>query len=255
MKVFFATLMMFCVSTLVMAQKPIWANGYHKDLVNSYIDVFSAIASTPDEARKRALQQIVAERCRATGMNYTVREYNGNISITGGDNIEVKSRVVDQYQEYTYSGYKVSLLVQTARNPMYSFEPVSVTDRYSAGARVIIPGWAQIYKGQTAKGLIMLAGVVGCGIGALICENTRSDYKNKMKEQPEFAQTYNTKANNNETARNVLIGAAAAFYVWNIIDGIASKGKRRVFVGKNSSLAINPFATTEGGGVSLAYNF
>ena len=250
-----STILLLFVSIVVMAQKPTWANGYHKDLTNSYLDVFSAFGSTPDEARSKALQQIVAERFRATANNYVVNEINGNVSITGGGNIEVKSRVVDQYKESAYGGYKVSLLVQTARHPDYSFEQVNVTDRYSAGARILIPGWAQMYKGQTTKGLIMLAGVVGCGIGALVCENTRSDYKNKMKEQPEHAQTYNTKANNNETARNVLIGGAAAFYVWSIIDGIASKGKRRVFVGKSSSLSFNPVATPDAAGVVLSYNF
>ncbi len=255
MKTFFVALLLLCVSSNVMAQKPTWLNGYHKDLVYSYLDVFSAVGNTIDEARSKALQQIVAERSRATGHSYVVKEVNGSVSITGEDNIEVKSRVVDQYQETAYGGYKVSLLVQTARNPMYSFEPVYVTDRYSAGARAVIPGWAQLYKGQTTKGLVMLTGVVGCGIGALVCENTRSDYKNKMKEQPEFAKTYNTKANNYETARNVFIGAAAAFYVWNIIDGVASKGKRRVFVGKSSSLSYNPIVTPDAAGLALTYNF
>ena len=86
-------------------------------------------------------------------------------------------------------------------------------------------------------------------------ENT-SDYKNKMKQQPDYAQTYNTKASNNETARNVLIGAAAAFYVWNIIDGIASKGKNRIVVKKTSrNFAVAPIATFDGAGLSLTYNF
>lgn len=255
MKNFVIVLMFLLVSASAMGQKPMWANGYHKDMVSSYIDVFSAFGTSPDDARSKALQRVVDERSRATGRSFSIDEQNGAVNISSQDNVEVKCRVVDEYYEKSSNGYKVCLLVQTARNPMYSYEPVFVTDNYSAGARIVIPGWAQIYKGQTVKGLIMLGGVVGSGIGALVCENTRADYKNKMKEQPEFAQTYNTKANNNETARNVCIGAAAAFYVWSFIDGIASKGKRRVIVGKNSSVAINPMATPTSAGVSLAYNF
>lgn len=255
MKIIIAILLFLLPSLTIMGQKPMWANNYHKDLENSYIDVFSAIGSTIDEARSNALKQVTLERNRATGAYYTITEQNGKATTSSQSNIEVKSRVIDVYDERVSGGYKVSLLVQVARNPMYNFESVNVTDQYSAGARIIIPGLAQIYKGQTTKGLIMLGGVVGCGIGALVFENTRSDYKNKMKEQPEFAQTYNTKANNNETARNVCIGAAAAFYVWSLIDGIASKGKRRVFVGKNSSLAIHPVASSEGAVLALTYNF
>ncbi len=255
MKYSFFTFVFLLLSAKAIAQKPMWANSYHKELTNSYIDVYQGVGTTLDEARSKARQRVAIERNEATGAHYSISGRNGKTSTSSQGSLEVKSRVIDEYVERIGSGYSVSLLVQVARNPMYSFEPVNVTDRYSAGARILVPGWAQIYKGQTAKGLVMLAGVIGCGIGALVCENTRSDYKNKMKEQPEFAQTYNTKANNNETARNVFLGAAAAFYVWNIIDGIASKGKRRVFVGKNSNLAVNPFATTEGSGLSLAYNF
>jgi len=232
-----------------------WVNGYHKDMQYSYIDVFTAFGNSVEDARKKALQQIVDARSRATGRYFNVSENNGVVNISSQDGIEVKSRVLDEYHENQGGSYEVSLLAQTARNPTYSFEPVIVTDNYSAGGRVVIPGWAQMYKGQTVKGLVMLGGVIGCGIGALIFENTRADYKNKMKEQPEFAQTYNTKANNNETARNVCIGVAAAFYVWSLIDGIASKGKRRVIIGKNSSFAVNPMVTSNSAGVSLAYNF
>lgn len=258
MKTIIITLYFLALSCMVLAQsstKPAWVDGYHKDLQNTYIDVFNGRGTTGEEARRQAINRIVEERSRATGKRYFIEENNGNITMSSQDDLKVKCRIVDEYYNQQYGNYEVFLLVQTARHPEYDYEVINVTDYYPISARIFVPGWAQMYKGQTVKGLVMLAGVIGCGIGALVCESTRSDYKNKMKEQPEFAQTYNTKANNNETARNVFIGAAAAFYVWNIIDGIASKGKRRVFVGKNSNLAVNPFATTEGGGVSLAYNF
>lgn len=255
MKYSFITFVFFLLSVKTIAQKPMWANSYHKELVNSYIDVYTGTGNTVDEARSKARQRVALERNEATGAHYTISEQDERTNTSKNDYLEVKSRVIDEYVERIGGGYSVSLLVQVARNPMYSFEPVDVTDQYSAGARIVFPGWAQIYKGQTVKGLVMLAGVVGCGIGALVCENTRSDYKNKMKEQPEFAQTYNTKANNNETARNICIGAAGAFYLWSLIDGIASKGKRRVFVGKTSSLSFSPIAMPDAAGLAFTYNF
>ena len=103
----------------------------------------------------------------------------------------------------------------------------------------------------------MLGGVVALGLGALLCENTRSDYKNKMKEQPEFAQTYNTKANNYETARNILIGATAAVYIYNLIDAAVAKGARRIIVkpANGSYASLHPIVTPNSAGISLAYNF
>ena len=245
------------LSVSAWSQKPSWTNGYHKDLANSYIDVYTAVGNTEEAARKMALQRIVDERSRATGRRYTINETNGNIIMNSQDELTVKCRIIDEYHMRQYGNYKVYLLVQMAKHPDYAYEQVSVTDRYSSGARFLVPGWAQMYKGQTAKGLIMLGGVVASGIGIIACESSRSDYRNKVKQQPQFAQDYNTKANNFETARNICIGAAGAFYLWNIIDGIAAKGKRRVII-KNSyggGLSLNPLITPEGSGLSLAYRF
>jgi TM2 domain-containing membrane protein YozV len=248
---------LLCLSVSAWCQKPSWTNGYHKDLANSYIDVYSAVGNTEEAARKMVLQRIVDERSRATGRRYSINETNGNISMNSQDELTVKCRIIDEYHMRQYGSYKVYMLVQMAKHPDYAYEQVNVTDRYSSGARFIVPGWAQMYKGQTLKGVVMLGGVVACGIGAVYCESNRSDYKNKMKEQPQFAKDYNTKANNYETARNICIGGAAAFYLWNIIDGIAAKGKKRVII-KNSyggGLSMTPIFTPDVSGVSFAYNF
>ena len=62
-----------------------------------------------------------------------------------------------------------------------------------------------------------------------------------MKEQPRHAQTYNSKADNWESGRNICIGAAAALYVYNLIDAVAAKGARRVTVRKVcQSLSLQP---------------
>ena len=239
-------------------KEPMWLSGYHKDLPNSYIDVYSAVDVNEDKARAKAIQNIVEERSRATGRRFIIKETNGNITLSSQDELTVKCRVVSEYhQRLSNLSYKVYLLVQTARHPDYAYEPISVSNNYPVTARILIPGWSQIYKGNTLKGLCMLSGCVVGGIGALFCENQRSDYKNKMKEQPQFAQTYNTKANNYETARNICIGAAAAIYVWNIIDAIAAKGASRIVVrpSNGSYFSVHPVAAPTSVGVSMAYNF
>ena len=121
----------------------------------------------------------------------------------------------------------------------------------------IIPGLGQFYKGSTVKGICMLGGVAACGVGALLCENERSDYKNKMKEQPQFAKNYNTKANNYETARNICLGAAAAIWIYNIVDAAAAKGTRKIVVkpASGSYLSVHPIATFDAIGASLSYVF
>ena len=83
MKYLVIVLLTFLITTDTMGQgkKPSWVGGYHRDLTNSYIDVFSATGSSPDDARTKAIQQIVDERSRATGRRYSIQETNGNITL------------------------------------------------------------------------------------------------------------------------------------------------------------------------------
>ena len=78
-----------------------------------------------------------------------------------------------------------------------------------------------------------------------------------MKEQPDFAKDYNTKANNWETARNICIGATAAVWIFNIIDAAAAKGSRRIIVKKNNyrELSLKPMVSFDGAGMAMTYNF
>ena len=51
------------------------------------------------------------------------------------------------------------------------------------------------------------------------------------------------------------IAGAAALYVWNLVDGVAARGKSRLVVGEYASLDFNPYADTRSAGVALALNF
>ena len=168
-------------------------------------------------------------------------------------------KVVDEYSEWSDGAWHLYTLFAVSEDEKPVFDNFSSTTSYGAAPVLmsIIPGVGQIYKGSTLKGICMLGGVAACGLGALFCENERSDYKNKIKEQPQFAQTYNTKANNYETARNICIGAAAAIWLYNIIDAAVAKGARRIVLSPNygSYLSIHPIANQNSAGVSLTYNF
>ena len=90
--------------------------------------------------------------------------------------------------------------------------------------------------------------------GIIASESLRSSYVKKMHEQPKHQQTYNTKADNWENVRNVCIGAAAALYVYNLIDAIVMNGRKRAVVHKPVQFAMYPSAG-ECNGISFALNF
>ncbi len=121
---------------------------------------------------------------------------------------------------------------------------------------MVVPGTGQFYKGSTGKGCMFLGLTVAAGAGVLVCESSRSSYRNKAIEQPKYKKEYSTKADNWETWRNVCIGAAGAVYVWNVIDAFFTKSAQRPIVtSKTSSLTLAPRASFDNVGVAMAYNF
>lgn len=137
------------------------------------------------------------------------------------------------------------------------FDDVYFTNRYGIKgmARSLVPGWGQLYKGQKVKGACIMGGEVLLIGSVIVSENLRSSYIKKMKEQPKFFQTYNSKADNWANIRNVCIGAAAALYVYNLIDAAVSPGARYAVVKKAKLPVMQPVACRDFSGISLAWYF
>ncbi len=237
------------------SKKPYWTDGYFKELPNSYIEVVSAFGYDVAEAKEKAGKEVVKRRSLATGAEAKVNmDANNNLTVQLDHSLIVKARVIDEYIHHTNNGYTVYWLVQTAKNPTYQYESVSMTTEYAVGARAFVPGMAQIYKGSRVKGYSIIAGQALSIASIILCENQRAANIKKMKEQPKYAQYYSDKASNWEMGRNISIGVAAGVYIYNIIDAYVAKGKMKIIV-DNRNLSINPLITSDGSGVSLAYSF
>lgn len=239
-------------------EKPFWIAGYFKEMPNSYIEVVSAFDYDLQTAKSKAVKEVIGRRSLATGAEASVSIKNNEVAVVSNHNLIVKARIVDEYIHHTVNGYRAYLLVQTAKNPTFSYEPVTLSDEYGFSARVFVPGMAQIYKGSKGKGAAIIATEAMAVAGIIVCENQRATYAKKMKEQPMFIKEYNSKADNWCNGRNISIGVAAGIWVYNIIDGAVAKGKKRVKVGpapKSGGLSVVPFATFDTVGMSLAYQF
>ncbi len=259
MKRVYTLLMLLCPLMLMgqyraSVEEPFWLEGYFKDLPHSYIEVVSATGYDAVSAKEKAVSEVISRRSLATGTDAQVRIKNNQISVEAGHDLVVKARVLDEYCRRITDGYVVYLLVQTAKNPTYSYEHVTLTDKYDFSARAFVPGMAQIHKGSTAKGLCIIAAEALAVGSIIVCENQRATYKKKMREQPQFAQSYDTKASNWETGRNISIGVAAGIWVYNVIDAIVARGEKHVKIRKNG-FAVHPVVMTDGAGLSFAYRF
>lgn len=131
------------------------------------------------------------------------------------------------------------------------------TGHYPFSARVFVPGMAQLHKGSKAKGLFFIVGEAACVGGLVIAESLRASYDSKAvsTQNSEQKKTYYNRADNCENIRNGLIAGAAVLYVWNVIDGIAAKGKKRAVMLGDARLRISPYATPQCGGFALSLNF
>lgn len=255
----FFCLLFPCISAMGQQTKerPSWVDGFREEYQNSYLKSFSSLGSTMDDARQKALQEVADERSRATGRRYSITESGGNLTMSSNDELTVAAQVVDEWQEVLPNGAcQVYLLVQTKKNPMYTYEPVSVTKKYPFSARVFVPGMAQLLKGSTAKGITFIAAEVVAIGGIVAFEGLRSSYKSKINttHNAQTRQNYINKADNMQNWRNGFIAGAAAIYAWNIVDGIVAKGKKHVEVG-SVAMRFSPFATPEYGGLTMNIQF
>jgi hypothetical protein len=142
------------------------------------------------------------------------------------------------------------------KNPNDEFEKVAITDKYPFSARVLVPGMAQMYKGQKTKGLCFIAGEVALVGGAIVSHTLMVSNINKISSthNSTLKAHYTRNANACMAVRNISIAGAAALYLWNIIDGAAAKGDEHIMLG-NNELIISPYSDINSTGIALNLKF
>lgn len=123
-------------------------------------------------------------------------------------------------------------LYQVAKTNGASFIDCYETEEYGAAGCLlsIIPGCGQFYKGDPLKGTLFLGGCAAGGLGVVFAEMQRQSYISQISQTHDINVIKQLDANQKNMAivRNVCIGATAALYIWNLIDGAAAPGARRI---------------------------
>ncbi len=232
-------------------------NGAFKELIN-YIDQTNNIKISGEIIT-------MSSSVQANGIvNETInKEYSYKYKIDS-EELFVHFRKVDEYWEVEktsdgktiYHCYTLYMVSKNLENPL--FDRVSFSYKYGMSAlwrSALVPGYGQIYKGSATKGVSILGGEVALITGIILTENTKSSYRRKAKETFDVnkIRNYTDKADNYETARNVCIGGAIALYIYNVIDAVASNGRKRTMT--NKRIAFTPTFSTEHNGISLSLAF
>ncbi|MCD8183880.1 MAG: hypothetical protein LUE99_13230 [Bacteroides sp.] len=192
----------------------------------------------------------------------------------------MKRRIITSTEPITLSAnrVKIYILIQVQRNvngadDFYSLNTANfkdtsfnkkmksynaeLTGRYPFSARVFVPGMTQLHKGSTGKGLFFIISEAACVGGIVATECMRSSYDSKLKSTHDAGKirNYADKRDNCANVRNGFIAGAAVLYVWNVIDGIAAKGKKKGILVGDAQLRMDPYASPQSGGIALSLRF
>ena len=154
----------------------------------------------------------------------TVIEYdNFKTTVTKVD--EYSEIHQDEHQERRYAVWQL----YAVDSPLASNIQLNYTNKYGAETALmsIIPGGGQFYKQQYVRGALFLGSEV-LAVGSMIYFQDRYNYDMKCsKETPilDLQIEYNKMAQQQAMYRNIAIGAAAAIWVWNILDATLSSGR------------------------------
>lgn len=180
-----------------------------------------------------------------------------------GKNITLNTRVIDEYWEREKNGSYTCYILYTVADNNFSGgsydDDIRLTTSYGAKGffMSLIPGVGQLYKGSKLKGGLILGGTAACAGMIIASESMRSSYVKKMQEKPVHKAFYNDKADLWCNVRNGFIGAAAALYIYNLIDAAVAPGRRRVIVKKGKTVHFGFVPTWEKNmtGMSLVMKF
>lgn len=239
--------------------RPRWIKNYHnlqRDGANYQLILVESNGPSLGELQKGRLTALGTYLKSSNQIDGEI-DWNASTKITDSDfqassvhslSFKTKSTVetfncklVDDYWEAKYGLYNYyALFAVTEPGTLSPIDDFIRTSSYASDPATwglaLIPGAAQFHKGSYLKGGLILGGSVVLVGGIIFTENQRSDYVKKIAKTHDanVKRAYATRRDHFATGRNICIGAAAALYVYNLIDAIIAPGARRVVVQKGT---------------------
>ncbi len=204
-----------------------------------------------NNARISAIATALYEGALKIGLYVSMDQIKDAIKKRGipGVSVDIKLpiNIICDYSErlITKRGYKVWVLCQVAEsgNIYPNFEnfndcyPTKLNTGINALWRsILVPGWGQLYKDESLKGILFMAGSIGGLAGGLIFKQLSIDATNKALSARTQAvrDFYNNDSKNYDTYSTISFIASASIYIWNLIDAVAVK-QDNLYVDFNSN--------------------
>ena len=175
----------------------------------------------------------------------------------------VYAKKVDEYSyfedfeanEFGFEYYQLYAVSEKNILPVFDKFVIVDNSNSTATALSIIPGVGQLYKGETLKGCGILGTEAFLTAGALVSHKYYKKYQKNADSGVPHADSWESKATSCKVARNILAGAFASVWIYNILDAAVLPGGSRVLVKRpdGQNLTISP--STSSAGLALTYRF
>lgn len=226
-----------------MYAQPEWVNKTPSGYINDYFVGKGSSSSSKTEASQKAFEDAIVsiirnssiqvkysqddnvlstQTSRGNEVNYEeVRKSAQELQITGESKTIKGLKEVETYYESLNNNYVAWVLVNLPKR-----DPFSPPSRLSPIWRsLLLPGWGQLYKEETFKGLsfmvLSLGGVAG---GFVLSELSKSSTDNANSSRTQLRRDFfNNEAKNYNTYSIISFIVSGVFYSWSLIDAIAVK--------------------------------
>ncbi len=255
MKLIFSKILLVCLfigSITVLAQqsdydvKPPWVNGDMPKLnTKGNYKVVHVDATTIEMAKKLAKEELVKELLSAQGVNISsksvsVNDYKkesgkkaeGKVSFheethVESDGYKAVFANVDEYYQYKNGTYQFWALYLVSANatPIKNLPNMAYKLDNGAWRSVIVPGWGQFHQKRYMSGIVFLGGEVALLSSAFYFKSKYSSNNTHSLEASSVSmkQKYRDRANKYNTYSLITFGAAAGWYIYNLVDAFTSK--------------------------------
>ena len=188
--------------------------------------------------------------------------YRISFKDASGDAV-VYAKKVDEYcyfedfeeNKFAYEYYQLFAVSDKNIHPVFDKFVIQDNSNTNAALLSIIPGVGQLYKGENLKGYGILGTEAFLTAGALVSHKYYKKYQKNADDGVPFADSWHSKATSCKVARNIMVGAFAGVWVYNILDAAILPGGSRVLVRKPDGQKLTISPSTSSAGLALTYRF
>jgi hypothetical protein len=244
-------------------KRPIWLKETPNGKLFNYFSGISSSKKSLDEAKNLAISDVLSEIIMQNEITVegevTTFEEDSELELISRITKEIKLKGsstsvkgLEKEEEYWETiqtqtdilyRYWILMKIPQRQYTNYSFSPDELNQTYGAVPIIkssLIPGWGQIQKKETTKGIIFLSGFAVTLTSAIITNSVSKSYEQDAKKAngADWITYYNDLSDQYYLLSMASFVLSGAIYGYNVFDVISSKGAKIYAFNEKNTLQI-----------------